>query len=280
MLLIFGKNGQLGQAFQKNFDNNEIVCLGKSQCDITNRNDVAKAIQTYKPSVIINCAAYTDVKKAENQETDLAFAINAEAINTIAQESAKSNISFIHISTDYVFDGQSTTPYLETDKPNPINEYGRSKLLGEQYFHDHAARGALIRVSHLSSEFGNNIVKTFVKLLSTLDEITVVEDQRICITYADDVCDFIKTLINHDLFDKQIWHVGSSNELSFVDLAVEIKNKIHSKTHINEISLHEFSSDVQKPLYSVLDVSKAHVIHPQKPWQDGLKLILKDLGYE
>ncbi len=283
MLLVLGANGQLGQGFKNAWPNDRIIYVDRTECDITKQDHVAATLDRCKPTIVINCAAYTDVNKAETDEGHVACTlINTTAVEILATETAKRNIPLIHISTDYVFDGQKNTPYTTTDTPSPINYYGQSKLDGENAFLKYARYGAIIRISHLSSEFGKNIVKTFHSLLKALPEMKVVSDQKICLTTTADIVNFVYKLSNLNPLknSKNIYHLGSKDACTFFDLATEIKNTIQSKTALTPISLESFSGPVKRPLYSVLDTQSAQEIIDCPSWKKSVHNIIQTLEEE
>lgn len=277
MLLVLGKSGQLGQAVQNSSLADNAVFLGSDECDVTDQTQITKVLDECKPTAVLNCAAYTDVRKAETEEKDVAFLVNGTAVKYLAKETASRDIPLIHISTDYVFDGTADTPY-EVDAPtNPLNEYAKSKLAGEEAFNEFAKCGALLRVSHLSSKYGNNIVKTFAKLLSSLEEMNVVEDQRVTLTTTDDVIACIRLLLESDALykEKSLYHVGSSDSMSFMELAKEVATYVDSETKITPVTLDSFGDALKRPLYSVLDVSGSSDLHYQCSWKKSVENILK-----
>jgi dTDP-4-dehydrorhamnose reductase len=283
VLLVLGANGQLGQGFKNTWPDDQVTYVDRNECDITKTNEIAATLDRYKPTVTINCAAYTDVNKAE---TDVGHAdctlINTTAVKNLAIETEKRNIPLIHISTDYVFDGQKNTPYTTMDVPSPLNHYGQSKLDGENAFLKHARCGAIIRVSHLSSEFGKNIVKTFHSLLTRLPEMNVVNDQTICLTTTADVVKFVYKISKQDHLKNstEIYHLGSKNSFTFFELATEIKNIIQSKTTLTPVSLETFSGPVKRPIYSVLDTKSVQDIIDCPSWKKSVRDIIQKLENE
>ena len=205
-ILVTGKNGQLGRSIQKivdtdsKIDNNQnyddFIFVGREDLDLSSESSITHYFDNNKFDIIINCAAYTAVDKAE-EEQDLANQVNHLAVKQIAQIAKNQQARLIHISTDYVFDGESEKPYIETDETSPINVYGRTKLAGEQALQEVMPTDALIiRTSWVYSEFGNNFVKTMLRLGRERDELSVVSDQIGSPTYATDLANVILKIID------------------------------------------------------------------------------------
>lgn len=281
MFLILGKNGQLGQEFLSQWSDKPAVFLGSDQCDVTHQDAVSSALDNTKPDCVINCTAYTNVADAQGKHKNTCFNVNVNGVKILAQETSKRKIPLIHFSTDYIFDGTKNIPYAIDDIPNPINNYGLSKHLGEQEFLNHAYSGAIIRVAYLSSQYSHNIIKTFLHLLKTKGKINAVFDQKICITTTSDVVAFVDKLTQTDNAlhtNKTIYHLASSGSCDFFELANYIKNLIQSKTIITPVALSDFQNDIKRPPYSVLDISKAQKIMPFPSWQQNVKSILSSMG--
>lgn len=184
-ILVIGESGQLAQTLvcTANEDQVPLIAAGRAKLDVMNSDSVLTTIEQSAPSVVINAAAYTTVDKAET-ESEAAFAVNAQAVAHLAAACAKSDIPLIHISTDYVYDGSKATPYVETDSVAPINAYGRSKLAGEELLRSTHAKHIIVRTAWLYSPFGNNFLKTMLRLGAARREVTVVNDQHGNPTYA------------------------------------------------------------------------------------------------
>ena len=209
-ILVTGKNGQLGRSIQKsvnadtkignNQSPNEYIFVGREDLDLSSDSSISHYFGNNKFDIIINCAAFMQVDKAE-QEAELANQINHLAVKQLASIASNQQSRLIHISTDYVFDGESNKPYLETDTPNPINAYSRTKLAGEKALQAVMPMNAIIiRTSWLYSEYGNNFVSTMLKLGKERDELSVVSDQMGSPTYATDLADAILEIIRHKKF--------------------------------------------------------------------------------
>ena len=257
-ILITGANGQLGMCLKdqvKKFPSFEYHFKSSKELDITNREFVSLLFSEEKYDYCINCAAYTAVDKAE-EERERAFLVNAEAVKYLAEASKKSNTTLIHISTDFVFDGTKTSPYTEEDSTNPINVYGASKLKGEQYVQEILSNYFIIRTSWVYSEYGNNFVKTMLRLAKERDEISVVNDQVGSPTYAGDLAEFLLTIIAKNSNKYGLYHYSNEGAISWYDFAKEIFKESSSKLDIIPISSKKYSSNVKRPSYSVLDKSK------------------------
>jgi len=200
-ILVTGKNGQLGRSIRKivntntKIDNNQclydFIFVGRGDLDLSSESNISNYFKNNKFDIIINCAAYTAVDKAE-QEVELANQINHLAVKQLANIANKQQAKLIHISTDYVFDGESNKQYLESDTPNPINAYGKTKLAGEIALQTVMPKNALIiRTSWVYSEYGNNFVSTMLKLGKEQDELSVINDQMGSPTYAADLAGVI-----------------------------------------------------------------------------------------
>ena len=215
-ILVTGKNGQLGRSIHKivntdtkidnNQSSNDFIFVGRENLDLSSEKNISHYFKNNKFDIIINCAAYTAVDKAEQEEEEeLANQINHLAVKQLASIANKQQVRLIHISTDYVFDGDSNKPYIETDTPNPINVYGRTKLAGEKALQTVMPMNALIiRTSWLYSEYGNNFVKTMLKLGKERDELNVIIDQIGSPTYATDLAKAILEIIQNKEFKEVV----------------------------------------------------------------------------
>ena len=203
-ILVTGKNGQLGNSIQQIVSNakqnNDFVFVGRGELDFSQNDNITKYFEENNFDVIVNCAAYTAVDKAES-EAKLANQINHLSVEKLATIAQKNNIKLIHVSTDYVFDGNSIEPYIESIVPNAVNTYGRSKLLGEEAIQKVMSNNAMIiRTSWMYSGYGNNFVKTMLELGASKEQISVVDDQVGSPTYALDLAQAIIHIISHNNF--------------------------------------------------------------------------------
>ena len=280
-VLITGSNGQLGRSIQErsllypefSFDFTDV-----DQLDITNKSALECYLKTSKPDVIINCAAYTAVDKAE-EDKNLAYLINAEGPENLAKACKKHNCSLIHISTDYVFNGISHLPYTETMETNPPSVYGQSKLAGEKAILEYSDSAIIIRTSWLYSEFGNNFLKTMLKYGSERDELRVIFDQIGTPTYAGDLAVSILKIINSNkkLNQSEIYHFSNEGVISWYDFAKEIMDIAKVNCIITPIESYEYPLPAPRPHYSVLNKAKIKSTFGLSIpyWRDSLKLCLE-----
>ena len=257
---VLGSKGQLGQSILYSVTKNEkegFKFFSREDIDITKKTDLDNFFSKNHFRYCINCAAYTNVDGAEKNIED-AFLINSEGAKNIAEVCKKYNIVLIHISTDYVFDGESTTPYKTTDFTNPINQYGKSKLQGEQYIESILTNYYIIRTSWLYSEYGRNFVKTILRLASEKEELSVVNDQTGSPTYAGDLAHFIIHIIRHNKGLYGLYHFSNSGKTSWCTFAkkiLELSN--NTSTLIKPLRSKDFKTEAIRPKNSVLDNTKA-----------------------
>lgn len=285
-VLVTGANGQLGNELRelKKRTNNifRFIYTDVNELDITSFPQVCDFVEQNKITYIINCAAYTAVDKAEI-EPEKAYLINHTGVENLAHAAKKYNCRLIHISTDYVFDGKSNTPYTEEEKTNPISVYGKSKRKGEEAVLEIQPEFAIIRTSWLYSEFGTNFVKTMLKLMNDKKEINVVTDQKGSPTYAADLAEMIMVMLEDaekTEWKKGIYHFSNQGETTWFDFAEKIKELAHiDKCRLNPVKTEEYKTLAERPRYSVMDKSKIestfHVTIPH--WEDALKRCIKKL---
>jgi dTDP-4-dehydrorhamnose reductase len=259
-ILVTGSNGQLGSEIREialNHSEYNFLFTDVSDLDITNHIEVAELIKNNKINVIINCAAYTAVDKAES-EPELSNAINHLATANLARISRDNNIKLIHISTDYVFDGTNHKPYVETDIPNPQSIYGKTKLDGEIAMQQiNPANSLIIRTSWVYSKFGNNFVKTMLRIAETRDEISVVADQIGSPTNASDLGKAILTILplikNKNV---EVFHYSNEGFCSWFDFASAIFEIKGINVKVNKIATIEYPTAAKRPYCSFLNKSK------------------------
>mgnify|MGYP000847441308 CR=1 FL=1 len=259
-ILVTGSNGQLGSEIRELTNNdgtNVYFYTDVSELDITDKSAVNKFIEKQKIDIIINCAAYTQVDKAEEDEK-IAFLINATAPGNLAEACREYDATLFHISTDYVFDGRNNIPYIERESTSPLGVYGRSKLKGEEFIQESGCSYIIIRTSWLYSSFGHNFVKTIGRLSSEKDELKVVFDQIGTPTYARDLATAILTIIQNDQFidRKGIYHYSNEGVCSWYDFAIAINEYFGNDCHIRPCHSDDFPAKVTRPHYSVLDKTK------------------------
>ena len=258
-ILVTGANGQLGMEFRKLAGKNpgyEFIFADRSELSITDAAAIESYFSQHSFTHCINCAAYTAVDKAET-EKELAYEVNAQAPGYLAAFSKKFNAQFIHFSTDYVFDGNGTIPYTESDQTNPIGIYGTSKLLGEKEVFKNNEQSIILRTSWVYSSYGKNFVKTMLRLMNERESIGVVNDQVGSPTYAADLAEAILRIIssNKEIIPG-IYNYCNEGIISWYDFALEIKKLTNSKCIVNPIDTASYPTPAKRPQYSVLDANK------------------------
>jgi dTDP-4-dehydrorhamnose reductase len=264
--LLFGANGQVGFELCRSLSLDfNVVALARRQCDFSDAGQIRQAIQTIKPSVIVNAAAYTAVDKAES-ESVLAQAINADAVAIMAQEAKKINAAIVHYSTDYVFNGQASQPYIETDVVDPQNVYGRSKLAGEQQLLDVLGTAYpfwILRTSWVYGLHGNNFLKTMLKLATKRDTLSVVSDQIGAPTSAALIADVTARLlqIRPAPGTFHLSAAGQTNWHEYTQLLISRAGSKGMALSLNQhqvmpISTAEYPTAAKRPAYSVLNCNK------------------------
>lgn len=263
-VLITGSMGQLGRSFRRSFLNLDHECFFTDlhgcedvvPLDITDAGAVCSYVRDHGIDVIINCAAYTDVNKAEDEE-ELAFRINADAAGNLAAAAVETGAVLVHFSTDYVFDGKSHLPYSEDMPACPVNAYGRTKLAGEKAIEASGCRYMIFRTAWLYSSFGKNFVKTMVELTAERQEISVVYDQVGTPTYAQDLADTVAMIIDGgNLSSSGIYHYTDEGVCSWYDLAREVNDLLGHFCNVNPCRTADYPTRAARPHYSVLDKHK------------------------
>ena len=264
-ILVTGKNGQLGKSIHKIVANNEqtddFVFVGREELDLSNENNIARYFENNVFDTIINCAAYTAVDKAEEEEV-LANKINHLAAAQLSQIAKNQQAKLIHISTDYVFDGESDKPYIETDETNPINVYGRTKLAGEKALQEIMPTNVvIIRTSWVYSEYGDNFVKTMLKLGQEREELNVVGDQIGSPTYATDLANVILDIVQNVEFKEpsqttQIYHYSNEGEISWHEFAKEIFKIEKIDCKVNPIATEQYPTPARRPKNTLMNKDK------------------------
>ena len=259
-ILVTGSGGQLGNEIQRLandyrgyiFDYTDI-----EELDIKNSQQVDSYFDVTKPQVIINCAAYTAVDKAETNET-LAYLVNARATENLARSASRTGAMIVHVSTDYVFDGMAFSPYNESDQTNPQSAYGRSKLAGEEAVRQNASNGIIIRTSWLYSAFGNNFIKTMIRYGKEREELSVVFDQIGTPTYARDLAKVILDIIPKTVANSgtNLYHYSNEGVASWYDFAKFVIGFNGIDCRVKPILTKDYPLPAPRPSYSVLDKSK------------------------
>lgn len=283
-ILVIGSKGQLGNEFQvlaKEYTAYHFYFYDIAELDIVNVELVNKSIGELKPDYLINCAAYTAVDKAET-ESELAYAINSDAVRNLAVACSANAVKFIHISTDYVFDGEATEPYTEESVTNPASIYGLTKLKGEQEAIKNNKNVIIIRTAWVYSVYGHNFVKTMLRLMKTKTELNVVADQFGSPTYANDLAAAILHIISSGNWVAGIYHFTNEGVITWFDFATEIKNMSGSSCVINPITTAQYPTPAKRPSYSVLDKTKIQETFGTrlKNWKDSLQQCLNKMPVE
>lgn len=279
--LVTGANGQLGKELRElacDHPDVEFFFQSREDLPLENFEMIRTVFGVIKPDVFINCGAYTNVDKAET-EKELAFVVNGEAVGVIAALCAEANARLIHISTDYVFDGEGQQPYKETDYTSPVNTYGASKLLGEEHAFQLDPEAIVIRTSWVYSSFGKNFVKTMLKLMKERTEINVVNDQLGSPTYAADLACAILKIAKADNAEGGIYHFSNEGDISWFDFAVAIAAFSGPSCQVQPIPTAQFPTPAKRPAYSVMDKSriKERFGLELKPWKQSLRQCLEKI---
>ncbi|MGV6827952.1 MAG: dTDP-4-dehydrorhamnose reductase [Flavobacteriales bacterium] len=279
-ILVTGANGQLGRCIKdaaSKYPEQEFFFANRQDLDIENKDQVSDIFKKQKFDFCINTAAYTNVEKAESQSKQ-AFAINAEAVKQLAQHCKNTNTTLIHISTDYVFDGNKTEPYLETDLTNPINVYGESKLKGEQYIQEICERFFILRTSWLYSQYGHNFYKSILQFAKEGKELKITTEQTGTPTNANDLAQEILHIIKCNNNKYGIYNVSNAGEATWYDFAKEILLQTNQINTINLAKTNYYRTFAKRPTYSVLDTNKFKNTFEQKliSWQESLIKVLNN----
>ena len=279
-ILVTGANGQLGSEMQVltiAYPNYNFLFVTKDKLAIDDEEAIKQYFLDHKIDYCVNCAAYTAVDKAET-EVEKALLINGTAVGNLAAICKLNNTQFIHISTDYVFDGTATSPYKEDNVVSPVNSYGATKLKGEELALHNNPASIIIRTSWVYSSFGNNFVKTMLRLMKEREQISVVSDQVGCPTYAADLAGAIMQIITTKNIEEQagIYNYSNAGVINWHQFAVSIKELTNSKCLVNPIPSSQYPTPAKRPAYSVLDTSKIQKnFNIQIPeWKDSLQKCL------
>lgn len=283
-ILVIGGNGQLGCCIRKaapNFeDEYDFKFTDYNTLDITNKDAVTDAFYNYEPNFCINASAYTAVDLAET-EADKCFAINAGGVENLARACNENGVVLIHISTDYVFDGDTNLSYSEDDFTNPLGVYGASKLKGEELALENNPNTVVIRTSWLYSEFNKNFVKTMLNLFSQKDELGIVADQFGQPTNANDLTEAIMSIIENPAKKFGVYHFSNYPETTWFHFTKEIAKIAHSEIKLNPITTEQYPTPAKRPkrsTFSLEKIQKDYQITPKR-WenslQDCLDILLK-----
>lgn len=291
-VLVTGKNGQLGSELQKSCPNNiDLVCFGSQELDIANAEQVNELLIAHSPDIVINAAAYTAVDKAET-DIDAAYAVNQQGAANLANVCKHINAQLIHVSTDFVFDGTSTLPYTANDETNPLGVYGASKLAGEKDINNIlGGQATIVRTAWVYSAFGNNFVKTMLRLMSDKDQLGIVGDQVGTPTWAAGLANMLWALVNKVSSEPQVNNTATilnwtdAGVASWYDFAVAIQELaieqglLTKAIPINAIPAASYPTPAKRPAFSVLNKAQAEELSGVKTvhWRTQLKAMLIEL---
>ena len=274
-ILVTGANGQLGQCLQKissQFEEFEFIFTDSETLDITIKEEVNDFFWQNAPDFCINAAAYTAVDLAET-DIEKAFLVNADGTENLAEACAENNAQFIHVSTDYVFDGENNLAYTEEDFTNPLGVYGASKLAGDELALEVNPCSVILRTSWVYSEFGKNFVKTMLNLFATKEELSIVADQFGQPTNANDLAEAIMKIIKSEKITPGIFNFSNLGRISWFDFAEKIAELSEAKIKLNAIETSQYPTPAKRPKNSVLDlgkISKTYAV-PLKPWEESIE---------
>ena len=288
-ILVTGCNGQLGRAIRKEYADSNVEFIntdvtegdGVKALDITDVNAVLKMVEETKPDVIINCAAHTNVDVCETQ-WDLAYKINAIGPRNLSIAASKAGAKMIHVSTDYVFEGNGTRPYTEFDEPNPVSAYGKTKLEGENFVKAFADKYFILRTAWLYGE-GKNFVKAMLRLAETHDEVSVVSDQLGSPTSAVELAKMIHHLEPTENYG--VFHATCEGDTNWAEFAEAIFKRAGKNTKVNHVTSEQYAkmnpASANRPAYSILDNYMLRLTSDFKmaDWQDALDVYMKTLDF-
>ena len=282
-ILVTGGNGQLGRAMRlaSAESRHRYIFTDIEELNIVSAEAIEAFFSREGVDVVVNCAAYTAVDLAEDEES-IADNINHRAVARLAEACKRHNATLIHISTDYIFDGKATTPYAEESSPAPINAYGRTKWAGEEAIAESGCRAIILRTQWLYSEFGRNFLKTMLSLFASRDEVRVVADQIGTPTYAGDLAEAICAIIEGDKIEEcGTYHYSNLGECSWYDFAAEIARVSGcDKCKVTPCTTAEYPTKATRPQYSVLDKSKFMATFDTSipEWRESLAKCIKRLN--
>ena len=282
MILLIGSNGQLGHEFKKLFNNNNIkyLAVDHNELDISNENEIKSFFElNNKFDIVINCAAYNEVDKGE-EESAMAIKINTYGALELAKCAKEINAIYVTYSTDFVFDGKKREPYTEEDIPNPLSEYGKSKANGEKLILENYEKSYVIRTSWLFGIGGNNFNKQVINWSKTKDILKIADDLVSVPTYAKDLAYFSWKLIQTGRFG--LYHITNSGVTSKYEQAKYILEKIKWKGKIERAKADDFKSPAERPKYSKLSSEKVENLLGEKipNWENGLDRFLKEMEFD
>lgn len=280
-ILITGSNGQLGKEFQAlagDYTQYRFLFTSREELSLEDEHSIVNYFNNHSIDFCVNCAAYTAVDKAET-DYEKAYQVNAAGVRRLAEQCELHHTKLIHISTDYVFNGQSPSPYKEDDFTEPVNKYGSSKLEGERFCRHENPSSIIIRTAWVYSEFGNNFVKTMLRLMKERESINVVNDQVGAPTYAADLANAVMSIIAHHEWHAGIYHYSNRGKISWYDFAVAIKGAAGLSCAVNPIPSSSYPTPAKRPSFSLLDCSKIQSNYGIKipDWKESLHICLNQL---
>lgn len=281
LIIISGGSGQLGNEFRHmstEYSSFDFQFPDRLVMDLENPGAAADIIRRRRPAFFINCAAYTAVDKAET-DAARAFIVNGTAVGELASACREVNTRMIHYSTDYVFEGSSSIPYTETDKPAPINVYGASKLEGERLCLTNNPDSIIIRTSWVYASTGHNFVRTMIRLLSDRKSINVVNDQIGSPTWAADIAKATMHIVSGTNWVPGIYHYSNQGAISWYDFAREIRSAINADCEITPIPTSAYPTPARRPPYSLLDTNKITSTYSLviPGWKESLLACMKEI---
>lgn len=280
-ILVTGSNGQLGSELRDvsaRYPQCRFVFADRTGFSLNDLSGIAAAVVRYAPQYLVNCAAYTAVDKAETDREE-AYRVNAEAVGLMAAACAKLSVKFIHISTDYVFDGNRQQPLTEEDSVAPVNYYGESKLAGERLATEANKDAVIIRTSWVYSSHGKNFVKTMVRLMAERESVNVVADQWGSPTYAADLAEAIMQIVETDEWRPGIYHFSNEGVINWAQFAKAVADESGSSCRVKDIATSEYPTPAARPAYSVMDTKKIVSVYQLRlqPWRDSLRKCIEKL---
>ena len=280
-ILITGSRGQLGNEMQlaaSNFPEFNFIYTDVDELDICDKTALSVFVKAHAVNVIVNCAAYTAVDKAED-DVELCYKINTEAVRNIAEVACANNIQVVHVSTDYVFDGTNYMPYSEDEPVCPATVYGKSKLAGEEALMATCTEFVIIRTAWLYSSFGNNFVKTMIKLGRERESLNVIFDQVGTPTYAADLAEVILHILNSEIFVSGLYHFSNEGVCSWYDFTKTIHRIAGINCDVRPIETKDYPARTPRPHYSVLNKAKIKntysLVIPH--WEESLEKCIRIL---
>jgi dTDP-4-dehydrorhamnose reductase len=273
-VLVSGANGQLGYDVVKRLEENNIECLGTDRkiLDITNKEQVNGVISDYHPDVVIHCAAYTAVDKAED-EKEICHKINVLGTKYLAEACKDIDAKMVYISTDYVFDGEGERPFEVSDKPNPINYYGQTKYEGELEVQDILNKYFIVRISWVFGSHGNNFVKTMLRLGKEKEEISVVADEIGSPTYTHDLAKLLLEIIQTEKYG--VYHATNEGYCSWYEFACEIFRQAGMDIKVDPIKSENYFAKAKRPKNSKLYKNNLDSFNKLESWQEALHKFIK-----